>query len=242
MSYQFWHTPMLRIAEIFRSVQGEGFLTGTDSVFVRTSGCNLRCTWCDTDYASWAPEGANHSLESLIATVAAYETEHVVITGGEPLLPRDIVPFTATLKERGHHITIETAATVDRPVQCDLISISPKRANSTPTADDPRDPTGKWRHAHESTRHNPDVIRRFVGDYPYQFKFVCGSIDDVEDVVGYLDEFQEVDPARVLLMPEGTDAATLNSRLEWLAPVAAKNGFGITRRLHVELFGNTRGT
>lgn len=232
---------MLRVAEIFRSVQGEGLLTGTDSVFLRTSGCNLRCVWCDTDYASWAPEGSTRPWIDVAEEVRAYDVDHVVITGGEPLLPADIVPLTRFLGGRGHHITIETAATVDRPVHCDLMSMSPKRANSTPI-DDPRDRTGKWSRRHESDRHRPEVVASFVGRYPYQFKFVCATQADVNDVVSYVDAVPEVDRARVLLMPEGTDAKTLNQRLKWLKPIAESLGFGISKRLHVELFGNTRGT
>lgn len=233
---------MLRVAEIFRSVQGEGFLTGVDSVFLRTSGCNLRCKWCDTDYASWFPEGPTMPWSEAVNLVSAYDCEHVVITGGEPFLPADIVPVTQELQRRGHHITMETAATVDRPVACDLMSISPKRANSTPDADDSRDSTNRWRRRHDALRHQPDVVRRFIADYTYQFKFVCATSDDVNDVATYVAEIGGIASDRVLLMPEGMDSETLQSRLSWLEPAAAALGFGITRRLHVELFGNTRGT
>lgn len=232
---------MLRIAEIFQSVQGEGLLTGVDSVFLRTSGCNLRCVWCDTDYASWQPEGPVRHSQCVIDEVSEYEVEHIVITGGEPMLPRDIVPVTQGLKSRGHHITIETAGTIDRDVDCDLMSISPKLANSTPI-NDRRDPTGKWQRMHEQSRDRIEIVQRFVERYAYQFKFVCGTPADVDDASTYIARLQGIDPARVLLMPEGTDTETLNSRLAWLEPLAAERGFGIAKRLHIELFGNTRGS
>src|SRR3954467_9889129 len=120
----------LKIAELFYSIQGEGGLVGVPSVFIRTSGCNLRCSWCDTPYTSWQPEGTDLELDQILDEVAAHPARHVVVTGGEPMIAPDIIPLTARLRERGMHITIETAGTVFMPVSCDLMSISPKLANS----------------------------------------------------------------------------------------------------------------
>src|ERR1700722_8035561 len=72
----------LNIAEIFYSVQGEGMLVGVPSVFIRLSGCNLRCTWCDTPYASWEPEGDEMFLGTVLADVRGRWSTHVVVTGG----------------------------------------------------------------------------------------------------------------------------------------------------------------
>ena len=80
----------MRIAEIFYSVQGEGNLLGTPSVFIRTSGCNLRCVWCDTPYTSWKPEGRDWALREILAETKHYDTRYAVITGGEPLLAHGI--------------------------------------------------------------------------------------------------------------------------------------------------------
>ena len=113
-------------------MQGEGLLTGTPSVFVRASGCNLRCWFCDTPYASWTPEGEDLSVDEILAQVERHDCRHVVITGGEPMLFAELIPLTAALRAAGRHITIETAGTLYLPVQCDLMSISPKLANSTP--------------------------------------------------------------------------------------------------------------
>src|SRR5213078_4685298 len=110
----------MRIAEIFYSIQGEGRLTGVPSVFVRTSGCNLRCWYCDTPYTSWKPEGEAMNVADVVAAVDRYPTRHVVVTGGEPLLAPDIEELCEALKERHYHITVETAATVFKPLVCDL--------------------------------------------------------------------------------------------------------------------------
>lgn len=124
----------MRIAEVFHSIQGEGRLVGVPSLFVRTSGCNLRCWFCDTPYTSWQPEGEQRTVDCLVEEIVEYGCEHVVLTGGEPMLNAELVPLTQRLAAAGHHITIETAGTLDLPVHSDLMSISPKLSNSTPTA------------------------------------------------------------------------------------------------------------
>lgn len=223
------------IAETFQSVQGEGRYAGTPSLFIRTSGCNLRCWFCDTPYTSWEPEGIERTLDSLIEEVRAADCAHVVITGGEPMLVPQLVPLTEAVAALKRTITIETAGTVDLPVTAHLMSISPKLANSTP--DDP-----KWRKRHDNRRHRPAVIRRLTTDYDYQLKFVIDAPDDLAAVADYLAGFPHIDPDRVMLMPQARDADTLRTKNEWLAPLAAQRGWRVSPRLHIELFGNTRGT
>src|SRR4051812_33283198 len=134
----------MRIAEIFHSIQGEGTLVGIPSVFVRVSGCNLRCTWCDTPYTSWSAEGPEMSLDAIVSQVDSYHCSHVVITGGEPMLFPAVVELAEQFRARKMHVTIETAGTVWQPVACDLMSISPKLANSTPRERD----GGRWAERH----------------------------------------------------------------------------------------------
>src|SRR5215212_5811311 len=93
----------MRIAEIYRSVQGEGLLTGVPSVFVRASGCNLRCWFCDTPYASWRPEGRDMSTDEIVAQVEEWDTRHVVVTGGEPMLFAELIPLCEQLQAVGRH-------------------------------------------------------------------------------------------------------------------------------------------
>src|SRR3954464_7367970 len=126
--------PLMRISEIFFSVQGEGKLAGVPSVFIRTSGCNLRCQWCDTPYASWSPEGPEMTLDAILAEVALHPTRFCVVTGGEPMIAKGIHELLARLRSARMHITIETAGTVPPDgIHCDLASVSPKLANSTPS-------------------------------------------------------------------------------------------------------------
>ncbi|REJ80251.1 MAG: 7-carboxy-7-deazaguanine synthase QueE [Planctomycetota bacterium] len=223
------------IAEVFHSIQGEGRFAGVPSVFVRTSGCNLRCRWCDTPYTSWEPEGEERSVDSLLSKVRGFDCEHVVVTGGEPLLIPDVVPLTRQLAADGHFVTIETAGTADQPVSAALMSISPKLANSTPVGTN-------WEDRHDQRRHRPEVIRRLIHKYDYQFKFVIDAPGDVTEVEEYLSEFPEADSRRVYLMPQAIEPGPLQEKAAWLKDAAASHGWKLSPRLHVELFGNTRGT
>ena len=237
----------MKLSEIYRSRQGEGLLAGTPSVFVRTSWCNLRCWFCDTPFTSWTPEGSDLSVDEVVSQVAEWDCRHVVLTGGEPMLWAELIPLAAALREMGRHITIETAGTLYLPVVCDLMSISPKLANSTPTREHAghaagRESAGRWRRRHERTRHAPEVIRRLIGESAYQFKFVIDQPDDCRDVERYLAELPQIDRSRVLLMPQGTDAASLAERGEWLRPYCREHGLGYCPRRHIEWFGPVRGT
>jgi 7-carboxy-7-deazaguanine synthase len=222
----------LKIAELFYSLQGEGALVGVPSVFIRTSGCNLRCAWCDTPYTSWEPEGVELSLRQILDEVRGHPARHVVVTGGEPMIAPEIIPLTQQLREAGLHITIETAGTVSKPVACDLMSISPKLANSTPE--------GSWAAQHDRLRIQPDVLADLIGRYDYQLKFVVAHPEDlaeIRDVVAAV----AADPGRVILMPEGTDPALLHERSLWLAEICKDEGFRFSPRLHIDLWGSRRG-
>lgn len=228
----------MRVAEIYRSIQGEGLLTGTASVFIRTSGCNLRCWFCDTPYTSWAPEGEDRPLDDILAKVRLLAVPHIVVTGGEPMLFAELIPLCQRLKDADCHITIETAGTLYLPVRCDLMSISPKLASSTPTADR----AGDWAARHERTRHAPDIVRRLMDELPWQLKFVVDGPDDCQEVEEYLADFPQIDTSRVLLMPQGIDPAELKEKEEWLAPYCRQQGLVFCPRKHIEWFGAVRGT
>ncbi len=226
---------MLLVCEIFRSIQGEGQFAGTPSAFVRTSGCNLRCWFCDTPYASWQPEGQRLSWQEVADRLTELGCEHVVVTGGEPLLQPDVVPLTRELAGRGHVVTVETAGTVDRPVHADLLSVSPKLSNSTPRS-------GRWRERHERLRNRRDVVQALLARYPnYQLKFVVDRPEDVAEVDQYVQALGA--PAeRVWLMPQATTRFDLAEKTAWLRQEAARRGYQLSPRLQIERFGNRRGT
>lgn len=228
------------ISEIFYSLQGEGELTGVPSVFVRTSGCNLRCNWCDTPYASWSPEGAQMSVPEIVAAVRLHPARHVVVTGGEPMIAPEVKALTARLKELGYHVTIETAATIaPEGIACDLASLSPKLKNSTPDArlDD------AWRKKHEALRWQPEVVRAWLAAYAFQLKFVVAQAADVDEIEAMLAQLGGGIPrAKVLLMPEGVTVEALRAKAGWLGELCKARGYRYAPRLHIELYGNKRGT
>lgn len=228
------------ISEIFYSLQGEGELSGVPSVFVRTSGCNLRCNWCDTMYASWNPEGEELPLETILTQVEAHPANHCVLTGGEPMVAKGAHELARELRHRGKHITIETAATImPKGIACDLASLSPKLSNSTP---DER-LANSWRQKHERLRLQPEVIRSWIDHCNFQLKFVVVSIEDVREITSLLAAIgRAIPPSKVLLMPEGTSTKTLRGRDDTLVDLCKQHGYRYCNRLHVELFGHTRGT
>jgi 7-carboxy-7-deazaguanine synthase len=229
----------MRIAEIFYSIQGEGILAGVPSIFIRTSGCNLRCHWCDTPYASWKPEGPEMSIEEILKKISEWDCNHIVLTGGEPMIASDLPELAEALKNQGKHITIETAGTIlPNSISCDLASISPKLSNSTPSLE--RDPA--WAKKHDSTRLQPEVISEWIRKYPVQLKFVVSSENDLAEIKHLRSRLPPVPLDQILLMPEGIDVKTLAARSPWLVEICKREGFRFCPRLQIELFGHTRGT
>ena len=231
----------MRIAEIFHSIQGEGELAGVPSVFVRTSGCNLRCAGCDTPYASWNPEGVEMTVNEIADAVQKHPSRHVVLTGGEPMISRGIRELAQTLRQLGKHITIETAGTCSPDgIACDLASVSPKFANSTPV---PGSIDPAWIARHEESRLRPDVLAEWIRGGRYQIKLVVRTREDAQEAVEFLDaSIPGIPRERIFLMPEGTEARTLAGRVAWLVEFSKQHGFRYCPRLHIELFGNARGT
>lgn len=233
------------ISEIFASIQGEGALAGTPSIFVRTSLCNLRCSWCDTPYTSWQPEFSTMSGRNIVdkVTLLASSVEprivHVVITGGEPLLQfKNLASLCGELSNLGFHLTIETNGTLFFPLEANLVSISPKLTNSTPI--------GNYLDIHERTRLRIDELRKFTSHYAppagsFQLKFVIESPNDLAEVKSLIDIIH-IPSSKVFLMPQARNKDELRERGLWLRALCEKHGFIYGQRLHIELFGNRRGT
>lgn len=231
------HDDRLRIAETFHSIQGEGGLVGVPSFFIRTTGCNLRCEWCDTPYTSWQPEGDWLTIDALVAAVPE-AAGHVVVTGGEPMLWPSLPRLTAALHATGRHVTIETAGTVFQSLACDLMSISPKLANSDPGPTRPE----AVRVDHAARRLAPDVLTKLLETYACQLKFVVAEPNDLADIDRLMATLPPVAPTSILLMPLGTRVADVRERARWIAELCKARGWRYTPRLHIDLWGDTRGT
>ena len=222
------------ISETFTSIQGEGILAGVPSHFIRTSGCNMRCRWCDTPYTSWEPEGERRPVAELVDGAVTSGVRHVVVTGGEPLLQREIGALTASLTAAGLHITVESAGTVDPPFHCDLLSLSPKTANS--------DPADRHRDRHRRLRFDRAPAVRLLKRFPeHQLKFVVEDAEDMPEILEMLAGFGQVEPARVLLMAQGRTVDEVTERAPAVSGLCLEYGFRYTPRLHLDLFGGGRG-
>lgn len=239
----------LPINEFFYSIQGEGKLAGTPSVFIRTSGCNLRCWFCDSYHTSWEPTHAWVEVDEIVAEVQSHsQADHVVITGGEPMIHDEIEPLIERLSEFGYHITVETNGTIDRELSIDLASISPKLASSTPTKE--RDPKGdgEWADRHKEARVDIVALATLVDRYESQLKFVvteAGDADlrEIEQLLDDLrDEVNQPIPGRdILLMPEGTTTEELSATRGRTAELAMERGYRYTPRLHVDIWEDAPG-
>jgi len=225
----------MRINEIFYSLQGEGFFAGVPSVFVRLAGCPLRCRWCDTKYAWDITAGANYSNTKIIQIVHKWHCKFVVITGGEPMINSDLPKLVQELKANGKHITIETAGIAYMPdMPCDLMSISPKLSNSTPT-------DAKLAATHNDSRLDVAVLRELIDNYKYQLKFVVCSQDDMPEIQQTIEEIGNIDVEKVMLMPQAATRDELLVKSPMVAEMCKSTGFAFCQRLHVLLWNNARG-
>lgn len=237
---------MLAVSEIFESVQGEGPNIGRPSIFIRLAGCNLHCVWCDAAYTWRFSDKHDHvnpqvydakseikkmSRQEVIDAIHAYQSSHIVITGGEPLLQRDeVTQLILSLKQKSktYSFEFETAGTL-RPLSGVhsgvTYVVSPKLSNSGNTLEE---------------RYNPTILREFRSVWA-SFKFVVANDQDLLEV----DELVKdcgILPKQVYIMPEGTDVETISRRSgELVGPVIARR-YNLTTRLQIFTFGNKRGT
>lgn len=232
--------------EIFASLQGEGPSQGKPCAFVRLSRCNLACQWCDTAY-TWRFEGDNRPHrsdetyerkanqvtlpeEDVAARIVALGQPRLVVTGGEPLLQSPALARMLALLPRAIAVEIETNGTVAAPPALDALvgqyNVSPKLAHSGNPAE---------------LALVPERLANWAGEPRAAFKFVIAEPGDLAEVLALADRFA-IPRERVWLMAEGTDIATLHAREAWLAQLCLDNGLTLSKRLHIELYGDTRGT
>lgn len=238
----------LPVNELFYSLQGEGKLAGIPSVFVRTSGCNLRCWFCDSYNTSWEPKGAWMKIDEIVDEVKSHpQINHVVLTGGEPLIHKQSVELLNELAAHGYHTTVETNGTIFRDAAIDLASISPKLASSTPTKEYDPQGDGDWADQHESRRINMDALSSMVDKYDSQLKFVVTGASDMDEISEIVQRTRtatttQISDSDILLMPEGVTREELDTNRKEVAELAVEHGYRYTPRLHVDLWNDAPGT
>ena len=225
----------MKIVEIFHSIQGEGKLVGVPSVFIRLAGCPLRCRWCDTKYAWHESAGTEYSIEEIAEAVEKLDCDHIVITGGEPMINPAIKELSVKLKTLGRHITIETAGIAFAAnLSCDLMSISPKLANSVPAET-------ALAEIHKKMPLDTAVLNEFIDNYDYQLKFVVDELKDTDEIAQCLQQLKNVNPWKVFLMPQAIGQAEYIEKSRMVAEICKRTGFTLGQRLQILLYNNERG-
>jgi len=225
----------VRVNEIFYSLQGEGFLAGAPSVFIRLAGCPLRCRWCDTKYAQDATAGDEYDIAEIVRIVKKPRCRRVVITGGEPMTQKDLPQLARKLKAADKHITVETAGIAYIPdMPCDMMSISPKLSNSIPA-------DAKLAAMHEDSRLDIAVLAELIDNYDYQLKFIVDSVNDLPEIQETLERIEHVDPEKVMLMPQAATKDELQAKSPMVAEMCKMVGLAFSQRLQVLLWDNDKG-
>ena len=223
------------INEIFCSLQGEGGLAGVPSVFVRLAGCPLRCRWCDTKYAWPESAGTEYTTEEIIEKIESYSASYLVITGGESMTNPELPYLLKALDSKGRHITIETSGIKFVPdLPCDLMSISPKLSNSTPTEPD-------LLAQHEKQRFDLPALKKLINNYRYQLKFVVDGPQDLREVKECLANIENVNRDRVFLMPQAVRLDEYLVKSKMTAELCKQTGFRFSPRLQVLMWNNEKG-
>lgn len=256
----------LPIIDLFVSLQGEGMRTGFPSLFIRVSGCNLRCcfkdTICDTAYSSFTPEKGHFTLSDITEILRAnVGVQDIVITGGEPML------YQAQIKDLIKGIrdefplhdfifTMETNGTIEPTdnLGVDLYSMSPKLSTSIPSPNKVyKDPTGKTYQFTEERcveldkiRRNTQAILKMIDSADYQLKFVYSGPESIVSIDELLNDIWynygcHVDKERIMLMPEGINQEQINKNGREAAQVCIEKGWRLSDRLHIRLWGDQRG-
>jgi len=214
----------LAISEIYKSFQGEGLFLGSPAIFLRLSGCNLRCKWCDSKY-SWEKE-KTLDIDSILRTIVSYDLPHLVITGGEPLLQQNTLYNLLDLIPNNYVIEVETNGTImpnnDLFSVVTIFNVSPKLLSSG-----------------EKLKINLDVLD-CLNYHNAIFKFVITDDSDFFEAEQLIDKL-EIDIGRVFLMPQGFDEKQLIENSKWLLEKCIEKGYQFTPRLHIMLYGCRRG-
>lgn len=231
----------------FFTVQGEGLHTGRPAIFLRLSGCNLRCEWlnpdgstslCDTPYSSHQPEKLLKSVDEIVEDIKSYPCKYVVITGGEPYLQKAMASLISELKSLGYYVCIETNATIYFETEADFISMSPKLSTSCVDKSENFE-------SHQKRRKNIEAVSSLVKNHDYQFKFVINSKDDLFEAQEFMKEVEglsgEIPKSKILLMPQAVTKKQLEEKSKQVIEWAMEFGYSFCDRMHIRIWNDKRG-
>jgi len=241
------------IGEMYSCLQGEGRYVGIPHLLIRVTGCKLRCqfaeSFCDTPYASWAPEKGIYNLNDVVNFYKDFpHITYTMITGGgptaHPKLLKDLCNIA--VNNFNHFVTIETEGSEFVQTDAQFISLSPKLSNSTPRVGTlmpftGKEVTAKEKNQHEKWRTNYDAMKDLLSSHEdYQVKPVISNKTDLEEFKA-LQKILSVPNNKVYLMPEGLNRNQLMKRRLWLTDICVQEGYNYTDRLHIITYGDKRG-
>jgi len=232
----------LLLSEDFYSLQAEGKFLGVPSYFIRTTGCNCRCSWlnsdgsitkCDTSYTSWEPDvGYKTTFGELLNKVRQTKAKHVVITGGEPFLQKGLVDIANNFIKNKYNVTIETNGTLyfDWLNRGIFMSISPKLLSANALKNELHEKNNKW----------IETTRKLMTNYSYQLKFVYNNKKDEEEIENILNILPATGK-NVYIMPQGISVLSLKEKSQEIWKMCCEHGWNMSPRLHIDVFGNIKG-
>ena len=210
---------MISVSEIFKSIQGEGPNTGQPSVFLRTAGCNLDCSWCDTDYAKSKKKAKKMSIEDIVQEIDNYNAKNLVITGGEPLLQqKSLKKLIEQLDD--YYIELETNGSIacEFDELINQYNCSPKLLSSG----------------------NDEYELQILPSEKTWYKFVIDEESDFFKAIEFAGRYG-IPQDRVLMMPQGKTKKECEHNSLWLVEKCNETGYSFCPRLHVMLWNNQRG-
>lgn len=218
----------MHIAEIFYSIQGEGTHTGKPAIFIRLTGCHLRCVWCDSKFTWNMKSGKKMIIDQIIKTLKKYPCKHLVITGGEPLLQqpvlRELLKKLNPPQTKNYYIEVETSGSLQPQINelVDQYNCSPKLSNA---------------------KNRPIPYRISLPKFPQEktyYKFVIDKKSDIKELKKFIKD-HALPKDKIILMPQGTTKSEIAKRTTWLAEICKKENWRLSTRLHIEIWGNKRG-
>ncbi|MDO8526560.1 MAG: 7-carboxy-7-deazaguanine synthase QueE [Deltaproteobacteria bacterium] len=224
--------------EIFYSVQGEGRNIGQPRVFIRSSLCNLKCTWCDTAYTwNWKKFKKEDEIVDITPQMIAEEVQrhrckNLVFTGGEPLLQQEswveIMGHLRGINAR-YYFEVETNGTFLPSDEFDLLinqyNVSPKLENSDNS---------------QASREKKTAYSFFAESPKAFFKYVVVDEKDLDEILKLIGKYN-ISSDHIYLMPEGTTSKQLKAKSPWIKKICKTHGFHFSDRSHIHLYGSMRG-
>lgn len=223
----------MQISEIFYSIQGEGTNIGKPAIFLRLAGCHLRCVWCDSKFTWDMKSGKQMSTEQIIKVIKKYPCKHLIITGGEPLIQQSEIKELLEKRVQNqkknisqqYFVEIETSGSLQPQMNelVDQYNCSPKLSNS---------------------KNRPINYNLSLQKFPKEktwYKFVVDKKSDLKEIKKFIKD-HKLPKDKIILMPQGISKTEILKCGKWLAEICKKENWRFSTRLHIELWGNKRGT